>query len=63
MKYKEVFNEITKDHNKVFVSGSHEMKYLVDGIYIITSVGMPFSIKTCEIGAYMEWIERKGEVK
>ena len=62
MKYEEVFNEIKKDHNKVFVSGSHQMKWIVDGIYIVTSVGVPFSTRVCDIGAFMNWME-KGVLK
>ena len=59
MKYEEVFNEIKNDHSKVFISGSHEMKWITNGIYIVTSVGVPFSTRTCEIGAYMNWREKK----
>ena len=52
-------NEIEKDHKKVFKSGVHTLKWLYDGIYIVTLSEVPASIKISSAGKNMIWKEKR----
>lgn len=48
-------NEIRNDHKKVFKSGINTLKWIYDGIYIVTFSEPPASIKVSSAGENMMW--------